>query len=591
MDKKNLTIGILLLALALGAMVYQAKHAPAPVTAPTPTQTTPNGTAPTPVVDSSAASLTSSALAKENVSARTDLVLENDYVKVRFTDFGGAIKDIAFKKYPAELGQTAPFIFNELHVDPVLAIASDTLPALGRDAKYDVVSYDAATGEIVFRAVFENRVEVFRRYKLPIGEVKPSEGDPYRIRHETTFRNLTDQTLALPAFGLSLGTVAPVNAADVGQHLKTSYKTSDDSYDYISRSNLEGAGFLGFGGSGPKASIPYSEKTLLWGSVQNQFFVGVATPDEPARGITAHRVTDLPQIRGTSHPTVGVASTLQLDSPSLLPKGEKTVGINYYAGPKEYPRLSNGDVFKQDEDHVMDYGFFGLFSRILITIMNAIHGFIGHWGWSIVLTTLTLKILFVPLTLSAAKSAKRMQKLAPLLSAIKEKHKDSPQKQQMATMELFKEHKVNPLGGCLPILITIPFFMGFFQMLQSTAELRFQPFLWAADLSVADTVGHVFGFPINILPVLMGATMVIQMRMTPTSPTMDSAQAMMMKIMPYGFALLCYNFSCALAVYSTTNGLFTIGQQLLINRMKDDDPVPAKGPSGKPVKNVTPPKK
>ena len=184
------------------------------------------------------------------------------------------------------------------------------------------------------------------------------------------------------------------------------------------------------------------------------------------------------------------------------------------------------------------------------------------------------------------------------MQAIREKFKDNPQKLQQATMELFKKHKVNPLGGCLPVLITIPFFIGFFSMLQSTAELRFQPFLWATDLSAPDTIAHIWGLPINILPLLMGATMVIQMRLTP-SPSVDNAQMKMMKFMPYVFTLFCYNFSCALALYSTVNGLFTIGQQLIINRMKDEP-----GPQGagtaaaatagafaRPMKNVTPKKK
>jgi YidC/Oxa1 family membrane protein insertase len=222
------------------------------------------------------------------------------------------------------------------------------------------------------------------------------------------------------------------------------------------------------------------------------------------------------------------------------------------------------------------------------------HGLVSNWGIAIILTTLTLKTLSLPFTLAASRSAKRMQKIQPEMQAVREKFKDNPQKLQAATMELFKKHKVNPMGGCIPVLITMPFFFGFYTMLRSTAELRFVPFLWATDLSAPDTIGHIFGLPINILPVLMGATMVIQMHLTP-SPTVDNAQAKMMKFMPYIFALFCYNFSCALALYSTVNGIFTIGQQLVINRMKDPTPVATTAgtpPSGgKPMKNVTPSKK
>jgi YidC/Oxa1 family membrane protein insertase len=184
-----------------------------------------------------------------------------------------------------------------------------------------------------------------------------------------------------------------------------------------------------------------------------------------------------------------------------------------------------------------------------------------------------------------------MAKIQPEMAAVKEKFKDNPQKLQAATMELFKKHKVNPMGGCLPILITMPFFFGFFQMLQSTAELRYAPFLWSVDLSAPDTVGHIFGFPINILPLLMGATMIIQMRLTPM-PSTDNMQAKMFKFMPWIFTVFCYTFSGALALYSTINGVFTIGQQLVVNRMKDaaSEPAPVAA-GGKSVKNVTPKKK
>jgi YidC/Oxa1 family membrane protein insertase len=159
-------------------------------------------------------------------------------------------------------------------------------------------------------------------------------------------------------------------------------------------------------------------------------------------------------------------------------------------------------------------------------------------------------------------------------------------------MEVFKQHKVNPVGGCIPVLITMPLFIGFFAMLQCTAELRFQPFLWAHDLSAPDTIATVLGIPINIMPLLMGATMYYQMQITPT-PSVDNMQMKMMKFMPVIFTFICYNFSCALSLYSTINGLFTIGQQMVINRMKDpDSPAPATtGPGGKAIKNVTPAKK
>jgi YidC/Oxa1 family membrane protein insertase len=214
---------------------------------------------------------------------------------------------------------------------------------------------------------------------------------------------------------------------------------------------------------------------------------------------------------------------------------------------------------------------------------------------AIILTTLMIKIASLPFTLSAARSAKRMQKLQPQMAAIKVKFKDNPQKMQQANMELFKEHKVNPLGSCLPVLIPMPFFFGFFRMLQSASELRFAGFLWVNDLAGPDTIGHLATLPINVLPLLLGVTMIVQTKLVP-QPNMDTDQAkmmsQMMKWMPLIYVVMCYGFSCALALYSTVNGLFTIAQQLYINRQKDPVTGPAVEAAGeRGMKNVTPNKK
>jgi YidC/Oxa1 family membrane protein insertase len=299
-------------------------------------------------------------------------------------------------------------------------------------------------------------------------------------------------------------------------------------------------------------------------------------------------------LTGSQKPAVGVAGSAGFDIPALAPHGEQKLAANFYVGPKEHSRLSNPDVFKVHQDKVMQFGMFSIFSQILLTMMTWIQGFVGNWGLAIVITTLALKTLFLPLTLSASRSAKRMQKIQPQMQALREKYKDNPQKLNQATLELFKEQKVNPMGGCFPVLLTIPFFFGFYAMLRSTSELRFAEFLWAKDLSAPDTVATILGFPLNIMPILLGLTMVVQMRLTP-QPTVDNAQAKMMKFMPYMFAIFCYNLSCALSLYSTVNGIFTIGQQLIINRMKDPEPVAttasASSDFGRKVKNVTPPKK
>jgi YidC/Oxa1 family membrane protein insertase len=601
MDKKNTTIGVLLLIAAFASMYLGQKYAPTPSAEPLPTVNKPvtessaggSATPETPMPGSTLSATTPFALTTKTPATGTTVKLENEFVAVNFTSFGGAVRDIAFKKYPAVKGQPEPYVFNALHADPMLAFID--FPGLDRTAAYEVVSQTPT--QIVFRATFDGRVEVTRSYTLVAQPDK--QHDPYVLRHQTSFRNLTDQVVPLPRVALSLGTSAPTTVKDDGIQITSGYSNGEDQ-DFIKRAELEGgSGFLGIGASQQKPII-VSPGPILWASISNKFFVSILTPDQPGGSMITRRVKLMPELSDADPKAYGLTGATQFDLTPLAANGQTQLAADFYVGPKEYRRLSNSDVFKLGQEKAMEFGFFKFFSQILLTLMTWIHGWFPNaewaWGYAIVLTTLFLKIVFVPFTLAASRSAKRMQKIQPEMQAVREKFKDNPQKLQAATMELFKKHKVNPMGGCLPILITIPFFIGFFQMLQSTAELRFQPFLWATDLSAPDTIGYLpwLGLPINIMPILMGATMVIQMRLTP-SPTMDNAQAKMMKFMPYIFALFCYTFSCALALYSTVNGIFTIAQQMVINRMKEPEPVAAAATvapaGGKAMKNVTPKKK
>ena len=610
MDKKNTAIGVLLLAAAFVLMYFGAKTTPPPPPAPElakPAAGSPiaPNQAPGPVTSTlpqvAPSNTTFAAVSQGNVEART-IVLTNGVIEARFVDFGGAIESVALieksksgeLKYPATKAEAKPYVFNQIHADPLLAFTADTFPGLDARVRYDLVSQTES--EVVFRTTFENRIEVTRRYALVPATVEPGKGDPYQLRHETTFRNLTDQTTMMPRIGLSVGTASPVSPTDFGQYLNVSSYDGDDMH-LTERSKLEGGGFLASFGFGSKEPKPYIETvgTVQWAAVKNQFFASILTPDTPGVGTITRRI-ELPPFTGSTTPVVGITGAARFDLKPLGPQASETFGANLYVGPKENHRL---ELLGRDQERVMqfDYWFFNriFFSRyiapFLLWLMNTCYGFVHNYGVAIIVMTLILKTLFLPLMLAAARSAKRMAKIQPQMQAVREKYKDNPQKMNQATMELFKENKVNPMGGCLPILITIPFFVGFFVMLQSASELRFVEFLWAKDLSAPDTVAHIWGLPINIMPILMGATMILQMRLTPT-PTVDNAQAKMFKFMPYFLALVCYNFSCALALYSTVSNIFTIGQQLLINRMKDTPDAPAAKPaSGRALKNVTPTKK
>jgi YidC/Oxa1 family membrane protein insertase len=594
-DKKNTFIGILFLAAAIASLLISSRYSqPAPPRFGETQEAPRQSPAASPIVSGGPeATFTSAVQDRPGAAVAT---LENSYIQVHFTNFGGAISNVALRRYPYALGSSAPFLFNELHDEPILGFVN--FPGLGRDTRFSVVSQ--SENQIVYRAVIDGALEVTRTYTLP-----PSSGpgtDPYQLRSEVVFRNLTEKTAPSLRMGLSLGTTAPVTAKDYGRQLATGYSTGSEQ-KFIVRNQLESSG--GFFGMGAHDAKPYVESPgpITWAAVKNQFFSAILTPDQPASGLVTRRVKLYPDKPDTDRNAYGITGAAEFDLPAIAPKAQTEIQFDLYVGPNEYRRLANDTVFKADQDRVMQFGFWHYFSELLLTLMVWIHRFVPKaspqdgWGLAIILTTLTLKTVCLPLTLVASRSAKRMQKIQPLMQALKEKHKDNPAKLQAAQVELFKKHKVNPLGGCIPMLLPMPFFFGFFYMLQNAAELRFAPFLWAPDLSSPDTVGHLFGLPINVLPLIFVATNFVQMLVMP-QPTVDNAQARMMKFMPLMLLWIYYGFSCALSLYSTVNALFTIGQQLVVNRMKDPEldlsetAVPAgRSPSGRPMKNVTPGKR
>ena len=608
MDKKNTIIGVLLLVAAMASFYISARYAPQQPgrpAAPTTTSGSPLATNQAPVAgpapspnDATLSASPASALAPAEF-----VTLANAFIAVKFTNHGGAIDSIALLKKSAHLGTKGEpsadrYTLNARQAAPALSLAD--FPGADRNVAYTLVSQSAT--EVVYRAIVHN-LEVTRRYSLATAPGL----DDYQLRHETTFRNLSDAPLALPRAAFNLGTAIPLSEGDTGIYLNAGYYNGDGA-EFVQRDELASAGFFS---SAPPPAFLDKPAAIQWASVKNQFFAMILTPDQPGTGVRVERVKVNPLLPPEDRSAFGITAYAQFDLKPLAPGASTTFGANYFAGPKEYKRLSNLDVFKHRESDVMQFNsgfgkvfFSGFFAPLLLTIMTWVHSIVPSWGWAIVITTLVLKIVFLPLTLAASRSAKRMAKLQPHMQAMREKYKDNPQKMQSETLRLFKENKVNPVGGCIPILITIPFFIGFFTMLQSASELRFASFLWAHDLSAPDTI-YTFGtvtlpllglthLNINIMPLLMGATMIYQMKLTPT-PTTDPAQQMMFKIMPWMFTLFCYNFASGLALYSTINGLFTIGQQMVINRMPEPD-LPINNGAAKPaapggMKNVTPAKK
>ncbi len=233
-----------------------------------------------------------------------------------------------------------------------------------------------------------------------------------------------------------------------------------------------------------------------------------------------------------------------------------------YIGPKDADKLTE---LGKDTKKIIRFGLFGWMAEILHRAIKYIHAAVPNWGFSIIILTLIIKILFFPLTYSSTKSMAKMQELQPKMKAIKSKYKkakkDIAQRRKMneEIMKLYKEHGVNPAGGCLPMLIQLPIFWGFFRMLAISLEFRQSPFIfWIKDLSVHD--------PVYVTPILMGITQYVSQKMTPTSA--DPSQQKMMMIMPVVMTIFFMNFSSGLVLYWLTNNALQIGQQYIMNRLR-----------------------
>jgi len=232
-----------------------------------------------------------------------------------------------------------------------------------------------------------------------------------------------------------------------------------------------------------------------------------------------------------------------------------------YIGPKDYFALNE---FGPGTKNLIKFGFFGWIAQILLRAIKAIHSAFPNWGFSIIILTLIIKILFFPLTYSSTKSMAKMQELQPKIKALRSKYKKSKQdigqrrKMNEEMMKLYKEHGINPAGGCLPILVQIPIFWGFFRLLIVSIEFRHSPFIfWIKDLSLKD--------PFYVTPILMGITQFISQKMTPTSA--DPTQQKMMLIMPVIMTIFFMNFQSGLVLYWLTNNVLQIGQQYIMNRL------------------------
>jgi len=254
---------------------------------------------------------------------------------------------------------------------------------------------------------------------------------------------------------------------------------------------------------------------------------------------------------------------------ALEPGATRQVDYMIFYGPKDLKIL---EPLGHNLAQAVDFGWFDVIAKPFLIAMNLIYDFIGNYGIAIIIITLITKLIFWPLTRKSYKSMKEMQKLQPHVKRIREKFKDDKQRMNQEIMQLYKTYKVNPAGGCLPMLVQIPVFIAFYKVLGNAIELRHAPFmLWINDLSAPDRLPIGMDIPyvgngLPILTLLMGASMFLQQKMTPT--TGDPTQAKMMMLMPIVFTVIFINFSSGLVLYWLVSNILSIAQQYYVAKKK-----------------------
>ncbi len=519
--------------------------------------------------------------------------LETGEAIYTFTSAGGGLKRVQLKKYLESVGCD-------------LASGTNVMATLNDGIRVPVLAMQAesAFGDNVFQLRRASATSIEAEKMLPNGlrVVKQFDlGSNYQMTARVRMVNATEQNVSLPAQQMSIGTATPMDARDDMLMMGAFW------FDGAKAHHVDHAYFEGTGGCVRKKTLRYERVSdpsrIYWGAVHNQFFTiaVVAATNSVASQFMGLRI-DLPpptaqeiaadsKVAREPHGIEGVMSY-----PAVTLVTNQTLERQYtiYAGPKQQKLLSR--VGRQT-DAIMDFGFFSAISKLMLRVMNGIHGLVagivpdklGDYAVALILMTILIKLLFWPLTQKSTRSMKRMQALAPEMKQIQAKYKDDPMKMNKKVMEFWKEHKVSPMSGCWPMLIQLPIFFALFRMIPNAIELRGANFLWACDLSKPDTILMIPGlaFPLNPLPLLMGVTMFWQARLQPPSPGMDPAQQAMMKYMPLIFLVFLYSQPAGLTLYWTVQNLLTILQTKLTNS-KNVPPAPAPVPVAPPKRKKKP---
>ncbi len=467
-----------------------------------------------------------------------DVTVDTDLYRAVFTTAGARLKSLKLKTHRTTVAQDSP------PQELVLPSASGALPLgielRGAQGANDVaVTYQVdrqrldlsadATGTVTFTGLLEGAT-IRKRFEL--------QGDRYLLGLQIDVDNApAEYTEVAITWDGGRGGVDPIGGevlfdsvlALQGTKLQRQYFKNLDSGEVL-------------------------DGNIAWAGLSGNYFLAALVPDggsENALRVWMKRFQET------------VVTQL------LMPQGEFSTHVELFIGPKDIDRL---DAAGHSLRRAVDLGWFTFVALPMLQVLRHLNRFTGNYGVDIILLTILIKVLFYPLTKKSLQSMREMQKLQPEMAKIRERLKDKPEEMNKAVMEMYKRHKVNPLGGCLPMVLQMPVFIGLYQALRYAVELRHAPFLgWINDLSAPDRLGSVqlpfvehAGFP--VLTLAMGASMFLQQWMTPSAA--DPTQQRMMLLMPVVFTFMFINFPAGLTLYWLVNNILTIAQQYVMNRTR-----------------------
>ncbi len=521
-----------------------------------------------------------------------EVTFETSEARMTVSSWGGAIKRVELNRYRESTEEESPVLTLDLRALPALSLSG--ISGLTTNHDFEIERTSDGEGLLIRRETDYGLM--FER------TIRPKNG--YNMSVEDVLKNSGNESMELPSYQVATGPMKPVETKAMTRMtylgIDSLSEVGGEDVVHWAKKGPEGnkasiadrfrpgaSGGCGAFSGQPDEMLPKSitveiDRASDWVAPKNKFFVQILDPEAEAGGgfvvkATRHVLdSEDPEVPGTwagAAQLKRVSAAVKTPALALSPGEEVTRKYTYYVGPKEFDILKS---FGSQQKRIMEFGFFRPICELLLVVLNKINDFIHNYGIAIIILTVIVRVIFWPITHKSTESMKKMQKIQPLVSEIREKYKDKPQKMNQQVMALYKEHKVNPAAGCLPILVQIPVFIALFTVLRSAVELRFADFLWIRDLSEPERLLD-FGFTIpligwdslNILPLLMTGVTFAQQRLTPTAG--DSQQQKMMAFMPVILLVFFYNMPSGLILYWTTSQLLAVIQMGMQRRKAKEE--------------------